>query len=77
MFSAGLFFQCATSLSRQRHFLDFALALVASCSQSRALHVSLTNAQTFGFEFHLGLLTSAISGQLALVLALVFDATPC
>ena len=40
----------AVSLSRQRHYiLDFAY-----CSRSRVLHVTLTNPQTFRFEFHFG-----------------------
>jgi len=65
----------AISLSWQWHDipLDFAY-----CSRSCVLHVTVTNSQTFGFEFHLRSLLCTFSRQLALKLvALLFAASPC
>jgi len=58
----------AVSLSRQRHYiLDFAF-----CSGSHVLHVTLTNLQTFRFEFHLRSLPRAFDRQSVHVTSLLF-----
>ena len=56
---------------------DMIFWIFTYCSGSRVLHVTLTNPQTFGFEFHLRSLSCAFSRRsVHKPVALLFAVTP-